>query len=518
MQQESAEVIDRRKFVASALALMPVAAAGRLFRSRSQGELPGDKLVITPTKAPKRERRQIPGARAITDYGAVGDGLTDNTRAIQEAINQIPNGSTLYIPEGRFRFTSQIICNKAINWQGEGAASCLWAEQPLYPLPAWTDGAMLQFGYPYAGVGGQPPRGVAGVRISDFSVSGNSDVNAAFALGFFHVMHSRIDGILCNANAGRGGTAFGGLNGTVAEVRCDFGGGVAITAQEKTYLQARPVEIGAPYTKGAYTLADLKFRNVRFPVNGLARKRYEITGAGATNAFRVYGNTSDVVTVIVGLAGAGWPAGRPSSTSSVRVYDATSMRGGAEAQVIIVDLGAAKAPFRGRPAGYTHGTDPMNANTFNFILRGNGGGSGAGLLVERQDVGGNNTFTGLYEGFADTGERYKKEYGITKYCMKISGAQGFSIQDAHFENAGSGIEGGYRDPCVIIGDGQTATKYFSIGPRVGCDQKILIRGTANYFSLLGVRTSFLEIPRSLIEGKNWDRNAATEIVNPIIRS
>lgn len=377
---------------------------------------------------------------------------------------------------------------------------------------------MLQFGYPYAGHPGQPPRGVAGVRIADFSVSGSSDVNPQFALGFLHVMHSRIDGILCNANAGRGGTAFAGLNGTVAEIRCDFGGGLANTAQEKTYLSAKPAEISQLYTKGGYVLADLKFRGVKLPANGLARKRYEITGSGSTNAFRVFGNTADTVTVIVGLPGRSWPNGRPSSSSVVRVYDSISIRGGAEAQVILLDLGAARAPFRGRPANYTHSTDPMNANTFNLILRGNGGGSGSGLLVERQDAGGNNTFTGLYEGFADTGERYKKEFGITKYCMKISGCQGFSIQDAHFENAGSGPGGGYRDPCVIIGDRESATKYFSIGPRVSCDQKILITGTANYFSLLGVKTSYLEIPRSLSEGKHWDRNAATEIVNPIIRS
>lgn len=497
--------------------MVPVAAAGRFFQKES-GKLPGDRLVAPPTKAPIRRRPAASAAHSITDYGAVGDGMTDNTSAIIRAIAGCPEGATLYIPEGRFRFTKQIICNKGISWQGEGPASCLWAEQPLWPEPVWNDGAMLQFGYPYSGHLSQPPRGVFGVRISDFSVSGNSDLNPAYALGFFHVMHSRIDGILCNANAGRGGTGFAGLNACVVEIRCDFGGGLAMTAQEKTYLSSSPVEIGATYTKNGYSLADLKFRGIRLPPNGLARKRYEITGTGATNSFRVWGNTGDTVTLILGLAGAKWPNGRPSLTSSVRVYDSTSMYGGAQAQVILIDLGAEKAPFRGRPSDYAHNTDPMNGNTFNLVLRGNGGGSGAGLLVERQDAGGNNTFTGLYEGFVDTGERYKKAYGITKYCMKISGCSGFSIQDAHFENAGSGTAGGYRDPCLIIGDRETATQPFSIGPRVGCDQKILITGTANYFSLMGVKASFLEMPRNLVEGKNWDRNVATDIVNPIIRS
>lgn len=517
-------MIARRKLLLTAAGLLPAVAGSKLLGAMGVHSQPSDAPEPDghkPAGAGSARRSAGPAVRSITDHGAVGDGVTDNTAAIRNAINACTPGSTLFIPPGKFRFTQQIICNKPINWQGEGPASCLWAEQASWPsgnVPGWTDGAMLQFGYPYGGFGGQPPRGVYGVSIADFSVRGTGDANPDYALGFFHVMHSSIRGILCDANAVRGGTAFAGLNGTTAEIRCDFGGGLAAADVAGEFLDARPIEVGRPYSKAPFTVVDLKFRGVNFPRNGFARKRYKITGAGATDA-RVYGNTSDTITVILGYAGAQWPNGAPTTAgSTVRIYDSASASGGGEAQVIFVDLAAEKAPFKGRPSGYAPGTDPMNANTFNFILRGNGGNSGAGLLVERQDVGGNNTFTGLYEGFVDTGGRYKKAYGISKYCMKISGAQGFSIRDAHFENAGTGAEGGYTDPCVIIGDRGTATKYFSIGPRVGCDQKILITGTANYFSLLGIRASFLEIPRSLVEGTHWDRNAACEIVNPIIRS
>lgn len=507
----------------AAAGILPAASAAKLLGAMGidAGRAARPEREGPPPAATGTPRRSLaPTVRSITDHGAVGDGVTDNTAAIRNAINACAPGSTLFIPPGKFRFTQQIICNKPINWQGEGPASCLWAEQASWPLgnvPGWRDGAMLQFGYPYGGFDGQPPRGVYGVSIADFSVRGTGDANPDYALGFFHVMHSSIRGILCDANAERGGTAFAGLNGTTAEVRCDFGGGLAAADPSSDYLDARPTDVGRPYTRAPFTVVDLKFRGVNFPRNGFARKRYKIIGAGATDA-RVYGNTSDTITVILGYAGARWPNGAPTTASTVRIYDSVSARGGGLAQVIFVDLSAETAPFRGRPRGYIPGTDPMNANTFNFILRGNGGNSGAGLLVERQDVGGNNTFTGLYEGFSDTGGRYKNAVGISKYCMKISGAQGFSIRDAHFENAGSGAEGGYTDPCLIIGDRHTTTKYFSIGPRVGCDQKILITGTANYFSLLGIRTSFLEIPRSLVEGTHWDRNAACEIVNPIIRS
>ena len=35
-----------------------------------------------------------------TDFGAKGDGITDDTESIQEAIKKVPNGSTLKIPRG----------------------------------------------------------------------------------------------------------------------------------------------------------------------------------------------------------------------------------------------------------------------------------------------------------------------------------------------------------------------------------------------------------------------------------
>ncbi|MBP1963383.1 glycosyl hydrolase family 28 protein [Paenibacillus aceris] len=37
----------------------------------------------------------------VEDYGAVGDGLTVNTAAIQQAINDLPDGGTIYIPAGK---------------------------------------------------------------------------------------------------------------------------------------------------------------------------------------------------------------------------------------------------------------------------------------------------------------------------------------------------------------------------------------------------------------------------------
>jgi hypothetical protein len=56
----------------------------------------------------------------VLDFGAVGDGVTDNTTAIQAAIDACPNGGCVYIPNGTFKITDALIINKAMTIQGAG--------------------------------------------------------------------------------------------------------------------------------------------------------------------------------------------------------------------------------------------------------------------------------------------------------------------------------------------------------------------------------------------------------------
>jgi hypothetical protein len=45
---------------------------------------------------------------SVKDFGAVGDGVTDDTAAIQVAVNSMTEGGILYFPTGRFRLTNEI--------------------------------------------------------------------------------------------------------------------------------------------------------------------------------------------------------------------------------------------------------------------------------------------------------------------------------------------------------------------------------------------------------------------------
>ena len=60
---------------------------------------------------------------SVKDFGAVGDGTTDDTAAIQAAIAACSIGGTVLFPPGQFKLTSAITINKPINIVGLGGGS-----------------------------------------------------------------------------------------------------------------------------------------------------------------------------------------------------------------------------------------------------------------------------------------------------------------------------------------------------------------------------------------------------------
>jgi len=61
---------------------------------------------------------------SVKDFGAVGDGTTDDTAAIQAAVNAVAGMSTdgrLHFPAGRYKITSQITAKYGVSMYGDGA-------------------------------------------------------------------------------------------------------------------------------------------------------------------------------------------------------------------------------------------------------------------------------------------------------------------------------------------------------------------------------------------------------------
>jgi hypothetical protein len=63
---------------------------------------------------------------SVTAYGATGDGTTDDTTAIQTAINTLSSGGTVFIPNGTYKLTAALtVANDDIVIAGEGYGSKL---------------------------------------------------------------------------------------------------------------------------------------------------------------------------------------------------------------------------------------------------------------------------------------------------------------------------------------------------------------------------------------------------------
>lgn len=60
----------------------------------------------------------------VKDYGATGDGVTDDTESIASAIAELPVGGTLYFPEGVYR-VSNIVVKSNMTVKGDGWASVI---------------------------------------------------------------------------------------------------------------------------------------------------------------------------------------------------------------------------------------------------------------------------------------------------------------------------------------------------------------------------------------------------------
>ena len=62
--------------------------------------------------------------KSVKDFGAVGDGTTDDTTAVRTALN---SGGTIYFPSGRYRITSSLnIDNQGFKIVGDGLQSVLF--------------------------------------------------------------------------------------------------------------------------------------------------------------------------------------------------------------------------------------------------------------------------------------------------------------------------------------------------------------------------------------------------------
>lgn len=119
---------------------------------------------------------------SVKDFGAVGDGVTDDTAAIQNAIDAAPFGGWVYFPSGKYIISSAITVNKPLTISGPNAGSIQnssngsYVQQITISENAFTLVARTE-NYAF----GQ--YGIIGITFENIAIYGNSTTKSANGIG-----------------------------------------------------------------------------------------------------------------------------------------------------------------------------------------------------------------------------------------------------------------------------------------------------------------------------------------------
>lgn len=112
----------------------------------------------------------------VKDYGAIGDGVTNDTPAMLAAVRAASNGDTLYFPRGTYLLRNRIELKDHMKLKGDGADQTVlrWTN-----LPAWSS-------FIYGGGWEDRPENPRGMEISALTVDGNNIMSANSKGLLFH--------------------------------------------------------------------------------------------------------------------------------------------------------------------------------------------------------------------------------------------------------------------------------------------------------------------------------------------
>jgi hypothetical protein len=124
----------------------------------------------------------------VKDYGAKGDGVTDDTTAIQAAIDAAGVGASVFLPDGRWKISSALNIEKPISFSGNGFNTLI--------ENTGTGVAINLDGYNYTGA----TNSIQGAYLGNFRIAGaagSSDgvyIRWAFRCYFENIIVSRCGG------------------------------------------------------------------------------------------------------------------------------------------------------------------------------------------------------------------------------------------------------------------------------------------------------------------------------------
>lgn len=167
--------------------------------------------------------KRLPKTVNVKDFGAIGDSVTDDTVAINSAIESLPEaGGSVFFPAGTYLHTDDIRARNALRLIGEGSSSTV-----LYQVTPSANGIsgedILSFsmsGLRLSGPGGGTGTGIKFTRVNNNATNylHLTDIHIrTFGQDGFYVSNgivSHLDTVVSAYN-GRHGFFFQGLNGVI---------------------------------------------------------------------------------------------------------------------------------------------------------------------------------------------------------------------------------------------------------------------------------------------------------------
>lgn len=149
-----------------------------------------------------------PGASLFTSvrqHGAKGDGVSDDTAAIQKAINETATGGTIFFPAGHYPVTATLVVNKTLTLSGEGIGSQIYQrlDKTLLHFQGSQTGGMTNL---YLGSAATSP----GTALLKLTNSHRNRIDNVSMMGSYYGLH--LEGSLLNTVVDlRSGINFGGF-------------------------------------------------------------------------------------------------------------------------------------------------------------------------------------------------------------------------------------------------------------------------------------------------------------------
>jgi hypothetical protein len=114
-----------------------------------------DTVTATGSTTPRTVQNRFAEAVNVKDYGAVGDGTTNDSPAFAAAVAALNTrgGGQLHIPTGRYRLNSTVIADKGnIHFHGDGAQSWIINGQANAAALQLGDGSTVTYTYRVSGL------------------------------------------------------------------------------------------------------------------------------------------------------------------------------------------------------------------------------------------------------------------------------------------------------------------------------------------------------------------------------